>query len=394
MSNYALKSKNEKEEFFDDSDILDKKAEQLAQLILSSKHFIAFTGAGLSTSAGVPDFRSGIDTKVPTGAGTWEEEATGKTGNVQFRTDYISAKPTPSHMALVELERRGYLKFIISQNCDGLHLKSGFPSTKIAELHGNTQLEKCRNSECNRVYLRDFDVMNEDEEVEDHSTGRNCENCGQMLYDTIIDFGESLPEKELNDAILNSKMSDLCLILGSSMRVTPASEMPETVSEAGGKIAIVNLQKTPVDHLCEIRANSFVDDFMIRVMAKLNIPIPEFKLKRRIKIMKTNKPYLQIMGVDDKGLIFTFLKKIEVKLDRGKETLRQKEIFDGFPDTKLDDGIAKVKLDFYSWYGEPSYKFDLGLSSLVYDKPKYFILEYDPKTLKWISFQETVINSN
>ena len=113
----------------------------MAQLILESKHFIAFTGAGISTACGIPDFRSGVNTVLKTGPGAWEKKAqnigTVKNNNI---VDMSKAIPSITHMALISLEEQGYLKFLISQNTDGLHMRSGFNPDKLIELHGNRYL--------------------------------------------------------------------------------------------------------------------------------------------------------------------------------------------------------------------------------------------------------------
>ena len=98
----------------------------------------------------------------------------------------------------------------------------------MAEVHGNTNLEKCEK--CHKEYLRDFKVRNANK-VHNHKTGRRCDDpgCRGALYDSIINFGENLPEKELNAGFENSEKADLCLVLGSSLRVTPAADMPKIV---------------------------------------------------------------------------------------------------------------------------------------------------------------------
>lgn len=129
----------------------------MAELIKNSKYFTAFTGAGISTSTGIPDFRSGVNTVLPTGAGVWEKQAKKiQQDRKLIKTSMLKAYPSPTHMSLVELERKGILKFLISQNVDGLHRRSGFCPKKMAELHGNTNIEKCLK--CRKHYLRDFKV--------------------------------------------------------------------------------------------------------------------------------------------------------------------------------------------------------------------------------------------
>ena len=127
MAHTAHKSDKEKQQFFDPEDVLDKKIDKLANLIFESKHFIAFTGAGISTACGIPDFRSGVNTVLKTGPGAWEKKAQ----NVQNKpnkniVEMAKAIPSFTHMTLVALEEAGYLKYLVSQNTDGLHIRSGF----------------------------------------------------------------------------------------------------------------------------------------------------------------------------------------------------------------------------------------------------------------------------
>lgn len=171
-------------------------------------------------------------------------------------------------MALVELMNQGYLKHIISQNIDGLHRKSGIPADKISELHGNTNLEVCEK--CKRGYMRDFRVRNGSK---NHKTGRKCDNkaCGGDLKDTIINFGENLDSQILEDGYNHGSCADIMLCLGSSLRVNPACDMVGETARRGGKVVIVNLQKTPYDHMAALVVHAKIDDFMQLVMDELNI---------------------------------------------------------------------------------------------------------------------------
>ena len=113
---------------------------------------------------------------------------------------------------MVELQRRQILKCVISQNCDGLHLRSGLDPNHLAELHGNINLEKC--SKCGARYLRDYDAAIG---FINHYTGRKCDKpeCGGRLADSIINFGENLPADQLEKAFIHAKNADLCLVLGN-----------------------------------------------------------------------------------------------------------------------------------------------------------------------------------
>ena len=143
---HTARTAEEEIEYFDSSKELDAKVTKLAKMIQKAKHFTVFTGAGISTSAGIPDFRSGVNTVLETGAGAWAKAAAIEKG-INFKPkkklkvkSTLQAIPTPTHMALVKLNQQGILKYLISQNCDGLHRRSGFDPKCISELHGNTNL--------------------------------------------------------------------------------------------------------------------------------------------------------------------------------------------------------------------------------------------------------------
>ena len=133
-------------------------------MIMSSEHFVAFTGAGISTGAGIPDYRSGANTKLKTGAGCWEKAANIAKARKEnkafieptkknFNTTIAEAVPTKTHMSLVTMMEKGILKHIISQNIDNLHIKSGIPPQNITEVHGNRNIEFCED--CGVSYIRD-----------------------------------------------------------------------------------------------------------------------------------------------------------------------------------------------------------------------------------------------
>ena len=390
----AHKTDEEKKEYFDSEDILETKIENLAQLILTSKHFIIFTGAGISTSAGIPDFRSGINTVLPTGPGAWEKLAQKQ----PIAKDYVrksmqAALPTQTHMAIVKLEQEGLLKFLISQNTDGLHRKSGFPIPKLSEVHGNTNLEICKVKNCKKQYMRDFRTRTA-QKVHDHKTGRKCENCGGDLFDSIINFGENLPEIELTNGFGNSEKSDLCLALGSSLKVTPAADMPKTVAKKG-TLVIVNLQKTPLDEYALV-IHAMIDVVMARLMKRLNLEIPNFILTRRLGVIlheanpddKTikGKKGIVLYGLDPSGSPYSIFPKIEAFLTHTKETftLLKEPMKICSSRTDYKTGKLEVKLFFQGHYNEPSFKIDVPLNNIS-KVEKVFILEYNPQTGKWIN---------
>eukprot|EP01084_Bolivina_argentea_P119263 211477_1 len=334
----------EVKEYFDTAEEIDKKTTKLVQLIKSSKHFIAFTGAGISTSAGIPDYRSGINTKLDTGAGKWAKGAAKKQGieydesKVKVKKSTLSAIPTLTHMSLVQLAKKGYLKCLLSQNTDGLHRRSGFPLSQLAELHGNSNLEIC--GKCGHQYLCDYRTRNNFKAKQhaltigskkdwkqkmknenkpfsrrNHFTTRFCAktDCNGELFDTIINFGECLSDEMLNFSDENSKKADICLALGSSLSVTPARDYAVDVAKnKGGVLCIVNIQKTDVDKHAKLIIHGKTDEIMKQVMKKLGLEIAEWRLQRYIKIDVVENT-INITGIARDGIGHDILAKIALK---------------------------------------------------------------------------------
>lgn len=265
-----ISSEFQKKEYFDSEEVLAEKIVQLAGWMKNSLHCVVFTGAGISTSTGIADFRSGMNTVLPTGPGVWERKAHGVTlrSKQKKAETVLNAVPSPSHMAIVKLQQEGLVKFVVSQNTDGLHLRSGLDPNCLAELHGNTYLEKC--VKCGKKYMRDFRTRTA-RQVHNHLTGRHCDNpqCAGPLIDSIINFNEDLPEEELDKAFNNSKVADLCLVLGSSLRVYPAADIPGDMIKRGAKVVIVNLQKTPLNKRCAMEVHATIDAVVSGLMKSL-----------------------------------------------------------------------------------------------------------------------------
>lgn len=189
--------------------------------------------------------------------------------------DWRTIKPTLTHMAIAKLVETGIVKAVLSQNVDGLHLRSGVPKNQLAEFHGNYSMERC--PQCGEEYYRSAEAHNFKFDGKNRETGRMCLKCGGKLRDTIVNFNESLPRSHLRLAAAHSSMADLFIVLGSSITVFPAASFPESHMERGRKAAIVNLQRTHLDSMATIRIGASVDRVMEGVMAELGIEIPPVK---------------------------------------------------------------------------------------------------------------------
>ncbi|KAL9999827.1 putative histone deacetylase [Helianthus debilis subsp. tardiflorus] len=296
-------------EFFDTQDVLQHKIKQLAQMIKKSKHLVAFTGAGISTSCGIPDFRGP--------KGVWTLQREGK-GVPEASLPFHRAAPSATHMALVELERAGILKFVISQNVDSLHLRSGIPRHKLSELHGNSFREVCPS--CSTEYVRDFEV----ETIGLKETSRRCcdPKCGAKLKDSVLDWEDELPPKEMKAAEKHCRTADLVLCLGTSLQITPACNIPLKCIRNGGKMVIVNLQQTPKDKRASLVIHGLVDKVMAEVLQLLNMPIAPyvrvdlfqiiFNHVRSVSESKYTKWSLRVISVHGEKAPLPFIESVEV----------------------------------------------------------------------------------
>jgi len=235
----ALKNKAlETAEYFESSEQLIQKGLKTARLLVKSSHAVVFTGAGVSTASGIPDYcgTSGIDTvqsmtKITDDA----EEKKDDESDEDEGVDYTELQPTKTHCAITKLHKLGLIKYVITQNCDNLHVKSGLPRTAISDLHGNVFVEYCEK--CRKEYVRKYSVDAYSTDCYDekwweecpscrfnHYTGRKCtkKKCRGKLRDTIVNFGDDLHDGicgGLDRANQESEKADLMIGLGSSLMV-------------------------------------------------------------------------------------------------------------------------------------------------------------------------------
>lgn len=211
---------------------LDQRINTLAQWMLESKYLVVFTGAGVSTESGLPDFRG------PDGLWTRRDK-----GLPTPSRDFSAAEPNAGHMSIVELQNLGKLAFLISQNVDNLHLKSGIKPELLAELHGN--ITKVRCTQC------EFKMDRFEDQAE-------CPLCGGKLVSSVVNFGQSLPSKDLAESYQHSQNCDLFIVVGSSLVVTPAADMPRVALQSGARLVIINQGETPFDQYAHLRFSEAV----------------------------------------------------------------------------------------------------------------------------------------
>jgi NAD-dependent SIR2 family protein deacetylase len=227
----------------------ERQIEELAHLIVGSDRIVAFTGAGISTDSGIPDFR-GPD-------GVWTRRDAGLPAP-RWRVPRDQVAPNASHLSLVELQRLGKLQFLITQNTDNLHRRSGIRPELLAELHGNGQLMRCTG--CERTHTRRRVGWDTGRWGPGYRTQRPvpgqpaCPACGGRLVSTVVNFGDTLPQGELALAEHHARRCSLMVVLGSSLMVQPAASLVRVALESESRVVLINRGKTPYDRAVTLRA--------------------------------------------------------------------------------------------------------------------------------------------
>ena len=226
----------------------------LIKILEQSQRIVCFTGAGISTESGIPDFRS-------PGTGLWHkikpipfqdfinsEAARRLSWQQKFsgRLGFETANPNRGHRYLADLVNTGKCTAIITQNVDNLHQNSGVPENQVIELHGNTSYATCLN--CKHHY----ELTDLRKQFEMFKQIPPCQNCGGIIKTATISFGQSMPKIAMARAEAAITQCDLCLVLGSSLSVHPAADFPAYAKQLGAKLAIINREATPLDHLADV----------------------------------------------------------------------------------------------------------------------------------------------
>ncbi|MEJ1969977.1 MAG: Sir2 family NAD-dependent protein deacetylase [Rhizomicrobium sp.] len=223
----------------------DEGAEELAALLRAARRAVVFTGAGISTESGIPDFRSpgGIWTRMmPIDFDTFvaSEEARRESWKRRFEMEetWNAVKPNAGHYAVAELVRRGKVSHVITQNIDRLHQESGVPEDRVIELHGNTRTAKCLTCGAG-MEIRDIQVH-----FERLGEPPDCKFCGGIVKTATISFGQAMPEAEMDRARRAALDCDLMLAIGSSLVVYPAAGFPLLAKRNGAAYVILNREPT------------------------------------------------------------------------------------------------------------------------------------------------------
>jgi mono-ADP-ribosyltransferase sirtuin 6 len=255
-------------EIIEDERALAQKVRALAGLIQNSQRVVIFTGAGISTSCGIPDFRG------PNGV--WTKELRGVDSEPVAANSFDTAKPSYTHFAIACLLHAGIFTHVVSQNVDGLHLRSGVPESKLCELHGNIFKEYCED--CGTEYISEKDVGGMGLKY----TGNQCRrtDCSGLLRDMAVDWDTELPGGIFTRAHHEIDCADVVLCLGTSLRIRPAGNMPLRVTkekkkrgDRSGALCIVNLQKTHLDKIATVRISHYCDEVMQRLCHELGVEL-------------------------------------------------------------------------------------------------------------------------
>ena len=243
--------------------------DQLAEALFERRSGVAFTGAGISTESGIPDYRgpNGLWKKMP--PPDFREFLANPEHRIkhwyrrQERYKHLATKePNAGHFALAKLQQFGFIQEIVTQNIDGLHQKAGSDPASVIELHGSAHHVRCLG--CGRLFdAEPFDRAFNGEEP-------SCPVCGGMVKESTISFGQSLVADDLRTALTLARSAGVILVVGSSLTVNPAAKIPREAARAGATLAIINNQPTPLDNLAAMLVEAPAGAALTYLVERLN----------------------------------------------------------------------------------------------------------------------------
>ncbi|MCP8939904.1 NAD-dependent deacetylase [Alsobacter sp. SYSU M60028] len=241
--------------------------DRLRDLVAGARDIVAFTGAGISTECGVPDFRSPgspwlVHKPIAYQSFMASEQARREAWRRKFAMDdtYRHAEPGRGHAALAALHARGVLRAVVTQNIDNLHLRSGLPPEKVIELHGNGSYAVCLGCD-KRHELADVRAS-----FERTGEAPRCDACGGPVKSATISFGQPMPEDAMRRAMHAVSRCDLLLAIGSSLVVQPAARLPLIAKTEGAALVILNRDPTPLDGFADLVLRADIGDALSRVL--------------------------------------------------------------------------------------------------------------------------------
>lgn len=249
---------------------LQEQLDDAVELMQQAKRIVALTGAGISTESGIPDFRSSNSVwseNPPVSYRDFLQSAEARQKYWQTRKglagQVADAQPNAAHNALAELERRNVLLGIITQNFDGLHQGAGHSVERVVELHGTSRHAACTLCEA-RSSMQELQ-----QRIDDGESDPRCPLCGGFLKAATILFGQRVPEVELTRAKEMALRCDLFLVIGSSLKVTPASTLPRLALQRNVPLIIINLQQTALDPYADVAIHEKAGSVLPKIVARL-----------------------------------------------------------------------------------------------------------------------------
>ena len=248
---------------------MEDLVKRVARMIGNAKKIVVFVGAGLSTESGIPDFRSpgGVWDKYDPEDFYFQNFISNRSKREKYwemATEMYDAmkdaKPNAGHIAVAELEKLGKLDCLITQNIDGLHFKAGNSEDKVLELHGTAMHVACLD--CRRRY----DRAPIQERIAAGDKAPECDACRGLLKPATISFGQAMPERETAEAFRRSADCDLFIVIGSSLVVYPAAQMPVVAKQSGAKLVIVNRDETACDKRADVIINGQAGAIMAAIL--------------------------------------------------------------------------------------------------------------------------------
>jgi NAD-dependent protein deacetylase/lipoamidase len=255
----------------DDPGELERQIDRVRAWVDESEHVVVLTGAGISTDSGIPDLRG------PTGVWNREPEAEKRATLQHYMADpqvrrrawrdrlehpAWTAEPNAGHRAITDLERRGKLDRVITQNVDGLHQAAGTDPARVIEVHGTVHEVVCMSCDERAPMQRALDRVRAGE------ADPHCRTCGGILKSATISFGQNLVPTDIEAAASAARRADLLLAVGSTLAVYPVADVVPVARMSGARIVIVNGAETAMDHLADVVLRGSISDLLARLVAE------------------------------------------------------------------------------------------------------------------------------